>query len=490
MKLFNIAATFLILTLLLNGCGGGGSSGAPQSGAADLTLSVDFGPRGQVLSQSDQMVESILIEIRSNESGQLVAPSKTLARPAQGTVGTVTFINVPLGTLVVSADFFNAAGEFLGRDSKVVTLAAGQPLAVTLSYSEAVPPDPPPVVTREFVVATNDRELRVFELNPTTGFLTQTFLEDFGPTSLPFSVDIRADGAVYVTVNLVSQVRHFQLNPLDGTLSSRTSLAPPLPEGGELSPDGRFYYHCEPNLGSGGSVRAYRLDENTGAPTEIDASPFDIPGSLRPQRIFIHPNGRWLYVGEKLSSTGFFFIFEIDQLTGSLTFVGSEDTTASTNVFAFAVSPDQNTLYVAGNNQVLDLFSINQVNGTLGLLPTFTANDPLLAEMVVDSERNILYVCGNLNGQIEAYNLDPSGTPTTPLPGSPFSVGSSGTLTLHRSPSGQFLVCGNTGNTGNTAGTVSVLRIQDDGTLTTVPGSPFPAGVGTFDTDVVALPLP
>lgn len=487
MKLFNIATITLILTLLLNGCGAGGSSGTPQSGTADLTLSVDFGPRGQVLAQSDQMVESILIEIRSNETGQLVTPSKTLARPAQGTVGSITFNNVPLGTLVVSADFFNAAGEFLGRDSKIVTLAAGRPLAVTLSYSEAVPP---PVVTREFVVATNDRELRVFELNTTTGFLTQTFLEDFGPTSLPFSVDIRADGAVYVTVNLLSQVRHFQLNPLDGTLSSRTSLAPPLPEGGELSPDGRFFYHCEPDLGTGGSIRAYRLDESTGTPTEIDTSPIDIPGSLRPQRIFIHPNGRWLYVGEKLSSTGFFFIFETDQITGSLTLVGSADTTASTNVFAFAVSPDQNTLYVAGNNQVLDRFSINQVNGTLALLPPFTANDPFLAEMVVDSERNILYVCGNLNGQIEAYNLDPSGTPTTPLPGSPFSVGSSGTLTLHRSPSGQFLVCGNTGTTGIPGGTVSVLRIQDDGTLTTVPGSPFPAGIGTFDTDVVALPLP
>ena len=36
-------------------------------------------------------------------------------------------------------------------------------------------------------------------------------------------------------------------------------------------------------------------------------------------------------------------------------------------------------------------------------------------------------------------------------------------------------------------GSIAVFRIETDGTLTNVTGSPFPAGVGTFDHDVVEL---
>src|SRR5690606_36709629 len=99
------------LLFLTTGCDTGGSlsDGGPQSGTANLTLRVDFGPRAQTLNQSDQTVSRILVEIRNFETGQFVVPSQTLTRPTQGTVATATFTNVPFGTLVVSADFFNAA---------------------------------------------------------------------------------------------------------------------------------------------------------------------------------------------------------------------------------------------------------------------------------------------------------------------------------------------------------------------------------------------
>jgi 6-phosphogluconolactonase (cycloisomerase 2 family) len=104
--------------------------------------------------------------------------------------------------------------------------------------------------------------------------------------------------------------------------------------------------------------------------------------------------------------------------------------------------------------------------------------------MVVNPVTNILYICGTTLGQIEAFNLDGTGRPTTPIIGSPFPTGDTGTLTLKRDPSGGYLVAT---NTGTTTGSLSVFRIETDGALTLMPGSPVSAGTGTFDLDVVQL---
>jgi len=486
----------LLLCFLLPGCESGGSSTAGSSsraGSADLTLRVDFGSLNQVLAQTDGVVSSIRIEIRSAATGQPVTETRVLSRPATGTVAATTFINIPLGQLVVSADFLNAAGEVLGRDSEVVNLVAGSPVTIFLSFLEAVTPDEPdtPVTTtREFVVAANVEQLLVFELVPDTGALTQQFVQDFGDNSLPFSVDIRSDGFVYVTFTFLSQIQQFQLNPSNGSLTPLTALARPLPEGGALSPDGRFFFHCQPLLTDPGAVRVYSLDPTTGTPTEIPNSPFIIPGANQPQRIFVHPNGRFLYVAERISplTSGVFYAFEIDGTTGDLTQIGGAVTITSPRAFAFALSPDQSTLYVSGNSSIIDGFTIDPTDGTLTLVspPYPAAVDPQLGEMVVDPVADILYVCGTTQGQIEAFNLDGTGRPTTQLSGSPYSLGSNGTLTLKRSPSGGYLIATSTGD-GAGEGNISVLRIEPDSTLTLVPSSPVPAGTGTFDLDVVQL---
>jgi hypothetical protein len=296
----------LFLCFLLTGCESGGSSTSgptSRAGSADLTLRADFGSLNQVLPQTDGVVNSIRIEIRTADTGQLVADARVLSRPTTGTVATTTFTNIPQGRLVVSADFLNTAGEVLGRDLEVVNLVAGSPVTVFLSFLEAVSPDEPdtPVTTtREFVVTANIEQLLVFELETDTGSLTQQFVQDFGDNSLPFSVDIRGDGFVYVTFTFLDRVQQFRLNPSNGSLTPLTALTRPLPEGGALSPDGRFFFQCQPLLTDPGSVRVYSLDPTTGVPIEIPNSPFIIPGANQPQRIFVHPNGRVVYVAERV----------------------------------------------------------------------------------------------------------------------------------------------------------------------------------------------
>lgn len=427
-------------------------------------------------------MQAVRVSVTSELSGP-VGETQVINRPAVGAVSSVLFPNVPLGSVTVTALFLNGEGTELGSDTQTINLTVGVPQVVTLRFTP-----PTPVTFKEYLVAGNNSELLVFDINLQTGSLTRVQTVQFPENSLPFSVDIRSDGMLYVTFNILGKLIHFSINPTNGALTTRTELDRPVPEGGALTPDGRFYYHCQPDLGTPGAIRIYSLDPVTGTPGEGDISPFIILGADRPQRIFIHPNGRFLYAAERNSGTtnGVFYAFSINQTNGELTEIGGPVSISSQRAFAFAVSPDQNTLYVTGNSSQIDAFGINQTTGELTrvVTPFPAAQDTNLGEMVVDSERNILYVCGFNFGKIEAYNLDASGRVTTPLAGSPYDVGTLGTLTLSRDPSGDYLLATSTGTT-DTFGSVASFRINADGTLTPAPGSPFEAGRGTFDHDTV-----
>ncbi len=368
-----------------------------------------------------------------------------------------------------------------GARSDNVGPGTGQPV-------EFSPPAPDPVFG-EFLVALNNEEAIVFELDADSGFLTEVSRQNFGTGSLPFSVDARADGAVYITFTLASQIGHFQLDPLTGNLDLRTTIAQTLPEGGVVSPDGRFFYHCEPRLTLDGSVRAYSLDRNTGTPTELPGSPYEISGASLPQRSFIHPSGRYLYVAERDAPppNGVFYVFEIDTSTGALTQIGDAVNITASRAFAFATNPSGNTLFVSGNDNHVDAFAINPADGSLSpLTPAFVAQDAQLGEMVVDAVNGVFYVCGFTAGHVEAYRLDTGGRPGTAVAGSPFSTTTTGSLTTLINSSGDFLLTTNTGEAPD-EGTVSCFRIRSDGSLSPVPGSPFSAGIGTFDMAVVRL---
>lgn len=483
----------LLFVLLVGACATGDSSSRGGLGSSDdsvdLTLRVDFAQAGGSSAQQATEVFRVRIDILDADTGLAVRPGADVQRPSAGTVETVFFRGVPLGRLNVRADFFASSGELLGRDLELVSLSPGQTVTISLSYRPVPTPSPTPEpVFQEFLVVLNVEEAIVFKLAADSGVLTEVFRENFGTGSLPFAVDARADGAVYITFTLANEVGHFQVDPLTGSLDPRTVIVQDLPEGGVVSPDGRFYYHCEPLLAVDGSVRAYSLDAE-GTPAEIAGSPFVIPGADQPQRLFVHPNGRYLYVAERSSPgpNGIFYIFEIDTTTGALTQIGAPVSITAPRAFAFATSPNGNTLFVSGNDSHVDAFTINQSNGTLSPLPpTFVAQDAQLGEMVVDTVEQVFYVCGFTAGQVEAYRLDANGRPSIPITGSPFSTSTTGSLTTLINSSGEFLLTTNIGVLPD-EGTVSCFRIQPDGSLIPVPGSPFAAGIGTFDMALLRL---
>jgi 6-phosphogluconolactonase (cycloisomerase 2 family) len=194
-------------------------------------------------------------------------------------------------------------------------------------------------------------------------------------------------------------------------------------------------------------------------------------------------------VAERVSPgpNGVFYVFEIDTDNGTLTQVGAPVSVTASRAFGFATSPDGDILFVSGNDDEVDAFTIDQGDGTLTPLPpTFAAQDAQLGEMVLDVVNEVFYVCGFTSGQVEAYRLDTSGRPSTAIAGSPYPTPTTGTLCTLINSTGEFLLTTNVGVFPD-EGTVSCFRILPDGSLSPVPGSPFPAGVGTFDLANVRL---
>lgn len=86
------------------------------------------------------------------------------------------------------------------------------------------------------------------------------------------------------------------------------------------------------------------------------------------------------------------------------------------------------------------------------------------------------YVAEQNAGKIMGYTVNSANGKLTPIEGSPFTTGSSGSTSVAVDPAGRFLYATNQYAGDNN---VSGFRIDcDSGRLTPIPGSPFPSGSG------------
>ena len=98
--------------------------------------------------------------------------------------------------------------------------------------------------------------------------------------------------------------------------------------------------------------------------------------------------------------------------------------------------------------------------------------------IAISARGRFLYASNSITNDISAFSIDPSSGNLAPVPGSPFSLESSSPsnsfdfgISLAVTPNGQFLMAGNPASERITA-----FRIEADGSLAAVPGSPFFAG--------------
>jgi 6-phosphogluconolactonase len=101
-----------------------------------------------------------------------------------------------------------------------------------------------------------------------------------------------------------------------------------------------------------------------------------------------------------------------------------------------------------------------------------TGNEPVWA--VVDPTNHFVYVANLFDNTVSAFTLNTTTGAMAVVPGSPFLAGTApGAVAVD--PSGKFLYVANDGSS-TVPGSVSGFKINSDGSLTQVPGSPIAAG--------------
>ncbi|HWR35417.1 MAG TPA: beta-propeller fold lactonase family protein [Clostridia bacterium] len=201
-------------------------------------------------------------------------------------------------------------------------------------------------------------------------------------------------------------------------------------------PSGKFLYGSGISSSSFGEpfgknqIGEFRI-ESTGGLTQLPGSPIDLP--MGAGVLLVDPGGRFLFMRlDRIWDT-----WSVDANTGQLTEVGTSGT-AGTG-FQPAISHDGKFLFNIDTSNVEN------------------------KQVVVDA-------------------VDTNGT-ATPVAGSPFSTDSANTPSaVAVSPLGNFVFVTNFHDTGPivsppTNGDISVFSLARDGSLTPVPGSPFPAGL-------------
>jgi 6-phosphogluconolactonase len=245
------------------------------------------------------------------------------------------------------------------------------------------------------------------------------------------------------------------------------------------------------------TVRAYQIDQNTGALTQVPGSPF--PAANNPQSVTVDLTGRFVYVANGYhNGNGTVSAYSLDQNTGSLTpvpgspfpvpidsskpgFPAPGSMPVSVTVHATATGE---ALYVADSFQI-DIWEyvIDETTGVLALSPASpfsVSGGPYSVK--ADSSGPFIYASNSYpsypTGSVAGYAIDPVTGSLTAVPGSPFVAGSV-PVGVTVDPGGRFVYTANQGSyLTNFSGTVSAYTVDaSTGVLTPVPGSPFAAGL-------------
>jgi 6-phosphogluconolactonase len=211
---------------------------------------------------------------------------------------------------------------------------------------------------------------------------------------------IRIDGSnrfAYVPTLGSDEIFQFVFDAKSGRLSSNTpAVALMKPSTGPrhfvISPDNKFVYVLNELLAT---VTTFALDNDTGLLSQASSAsglPADTkltPGGPRapvgaanaaPQRntdndiwaadIHITPNGRFLYISERASSS--LTAFGVDTQTGTLSYLGNTPTERQPR--GFAIDPRGRFLVASGEkSDTISVYGIDQSTGALQLLGKYPA---------------------------------------------------------------------------------------------------------------------
>jgi 6-phosphogluconolactonase len=182
------------------------------------------------------------------------------------------------------------------------------------------------------------------------------------------SINVSADNRFAIAADLgLDKLLIYKLDPAKGTLAANDPAFAKTPAGGgprhfAFHPNGRFAYNCN-EISS--SVTAHAYDAAKGTLTEIQTIstlPEETKGNSTAE-IQVHPSGKFLYCSNRGHDS--LAIFTIDEKTGKLTAAGHQKTLGRTPR-NFGIDPTGR--YVIACNQATDNVAVFRVDEGSGKL--------------------------------------------------------------------------------------------------------------------------
>jgi 6-phosphogluconolactonase len=234
-------------------------------------------------------------------------------------------------------------------------------------------------------------------------------------------------------------------------------------------------------------VFGFRIHSN-GSLTALGTPNFT--AGSRPASLAIHPPGDFFYIANSAGNN--VTLLDINNGNGNLSVPPTNSALppltppnifdAGTTPIAMAVAPNAPRLYVANRDSGdISAFLIDPTNGNLGLVNgspfkvvpgASTLTNP--QSLAITPTGNFLYTANATQGTIAGFAIGSDGA-LTPVPGSPFAVGTAGAspsfILVH--PGGNFLYAADPAHNA-----LLGFSIQSNGAISAISGSPFAAGTG------------
>jgi 6-phosphogluconolactonase (cycloisomerase 2 family) len=199
--------------------------------------------------------------------------------------------------------------------------------------------------------------------------------------------------------------------------------------------------------------------------------------------------GKFAYTAN--NGDGTISAYTINPTSGQLTAAGAvvPDGTAPA---AVSLAPNGKFAFSASNNGTkIQAFTINQTSGALTLVGSYNTGfvtGSAYPDIAVDAQSAHLYLASAGDNEVAGFAIDATTGALAALARSPYPAGAGAGAIPAFSPDGKFIYVMDEGATGTGNNSVSGYSIGADGSLTAIPGSPFPVGAGMEPTWIAFTP--
>lgn len=338
-------------------------------------------------------------------------------------------------------------------------------------------------------------EYRVFAVDPSSGAL-----QPFGVSALaegrakeiryePVSSTLYVSNSESALMNLPGLLS-FHFDKTSGVLTANETINSLGDWSSAASPDGKRLY-----INGFQKLSQFSIDATSGALTAAPSGPL-ATDSVGQWMLKMHPSGRLLY------GTGMFQLnppgpngsnvidhligFTIDSESGTPSAIAGFPRPEQLNG-GIAIHPSGSFIVAAGGNVVYS-YSVDPTSGSVQLVgsaPFDGRNFPNLIPVFEPLGRYVYLCCAH--NQLFAFQLDRSSGQLTPLAGFPMNVTQpSADPETPIAISGSYLFLSQGQEVFQDVPSIAVFKIQNDGTLTAVPGSPFQSKFGYITALAVA----